>query len=70
MIYQIKIIDDGVNWYVDGKLHRLDGPAIESANGTSLWYFKGKRHRLDGPAIEYANGCREWWIDGWFMTNN
>ena len=47
-----------------GQLHRLDGPAIESADGTKEWYQKGQRHRLDGPAIEYADGTKEWWIEG------
>ena len=34
-----------------GKLHRVDGPAIEYSNGTKEWYINGKRHRLDDPAI-------------------
>ncbi len=25
------------------RLHRLDGPAIEYADGTEVWYFNGKR---------------------------
>jgi hypothetical protein len=46
-----------IRWYNDKeKLHRLDGPAFEYANGDKAWYVDGKRHRLDGPAIEEANG--------------
>ena len=48
----------------EGKIHRIDGPAIEFLNGHKEWYFKGKRHRLDGPAVERADGCKEWWIKG------
>ena len=46
------------------KCHRLDGPAIEYANGTKLWYVNGLRHRTTGPAIEYANGTKFWYENG------
>jgi len=26
-----------------GQLHRLDGPAVERANGSKFWYVEGKR---------------------------
>ena len=45
-------------------LHRLDGPAIEWANGHKEWWVNGKLHREDGPAIEYANRSKEWWMNG------
>jgi hypothetical protein len=51
-------------WYVEGKRHRLDGPAIEWANGSKYWYVEGKWHRLDGPAIEWANGDKFWYVEG------
>ena len=43
-------------WYLNGKRHRVDGPACEFASGDKYWYLNGKHHRVDGPAIEYANG--------------
>ena len=47
-------------WYNDrGQFHRVDGPAIEYANGTKSWYLNGKLHREDGPAIEWADGDKE-----------
>ena len=46
-----------------GQIHRLDGPAVERADGTKEWWVDGKRHRLDGPAVEYANAYKEWWVD-------
>jgi hypothetical protein len=55
-------------WYQDDKLHRVDGPAIEQANGSKWWYQYGKLHRLDGPAWEGANGNKEWWIKGKLIT--
>jgi hypothetical protein len=50
-------------WYVEGKEHRIDGPAIMDANGDRYWYQNGRHHRLDGPAIECANGFRSFWIE-------
>ena len=45
-------------------LHRLDGPAIEWAEGNKAWFVNGKRHRLDGPAIERTSGDKEWYVNG------
>ena len=46
--------DGTKEWYLNGQLHRVDGPAIEYASGTKAWWLNGKRHRVDGPAIEWA----------------
>ena len=54
-------------WYVNNKLHREDGPAIERANGDKVWYLNNRRHRENGPAIEYANGETEYWINGKYI---
>jgi len=63
--YKVKVNDDGTReWFQNGKLHRLDGPAFEDADGYKSWYQNGKRHRLDGPACEYANGNKFWYIEG------
>jgi hypothetical protein len=51
-------------WFLDGDIHREDGPAIEYANGDKEWYLNGKRHREDGPAVEFANGDKEWLLNG------
>ena len=54
-----------IRWYNEkDRLHRLDGPAIEYANGSKAWFVDGKCHRLDGPAIEYANGYKAWLVGG------
>jgi len=47
-----------------GKLHRLDGPAVEYDSGNKEWFKNEKLHRLDVPAIIYTNGYKEWWING------
>jgi len=46
-------------WYLNGKLHREDGPAVEWADGHREWWLNGELHREDGSAIEWANGTRE-----------
>jgi hypothetical protein len=51
-------------WYLNDKLHREDGPAVEWADGDKCWYLKGKLHREDGPAREYANGDKRWYLNG------
>jgi len=63
--YTVKVYENGrKEWYLNGNLHREDGPAIELANGVNLWYLNGKRHRVDGPAIECAWGDKEWYLNG------
>ena len=49
------------SYYLNGKCHREDGPAVESAAGSKFWYIKDKLHREDGPAVEYISGTKEWW---------
>ncbi len=44
------------SWFINGELHRLDGPAIEFSDGTKYWYIKNQQHREDGPAVELSNG--------------
>ena len=51
-------------WYLNHKLHREDGPAIEYADGHKEWWLNGKLHREDGPAVEGLDGYKEWWING------
>jgi len=62
---------DGNKCYYKDKaktiLHRLDGPAIEWANGYKAWYINGQRHREDGPAFESANGDKYWCINDVFI---
>lgn len=66
--YTVKVYDNGDReWRQNGLLHRLDGPAFESANGDRQWWQNGKLHRLDGPAIEFASGDREWYIEDKYL---
>ena len=63
--YTVKVYEHGDKyWYLNGKLHREDGPAIEYASGGKEWFLNGKLHREDGPAIERANGTKYWFLNG------
>ena len=56
---------NGTNyWYLNGELHRTDGPAVEYPDGTKKWYLNGRLHRTDGPAVEWADGTKEWYLNG------
>ena len=49
-------------WYLNDLLHRIDGPAVEYANGDKEWYLNDKLHRTDGPAVERSNGDKFWYL--------
>ena len=51
-------------WWLNGNLHREDGPAIEWANGDKEWYLNDKQHRINGPAVECVNGIKVYYING------
>ena len=68
MRYTFKINNVSREWYLNGKRHREDGPAVEYADSTKYWYLNGQRHREDGPAIEWANGDKSWYLNGKELT--
>ena len=55
--------DFGIKYYLNDKLHRVDGPALEFNNGYKAWYKNGLRHREDGPAIENPEGFKMWYLN-------
>ena len=55
-------------WYMNGELHREDGPAIIRADGEKFWYKNGMFHRDDGPAIIWADGEEQWYLNGCYYT--
>jgi hypothetical protein len=50
-------------WFLNGELHREDGPAVECASGDKEWWLNDKLHREDGPAVEYSSGAKEWFLN-------
>jgi hypothetical protein len=68
-----KYIENGdecwyLKWWINGKLHRTDGPALIWNSGCQEWYLNGERHRTDGPAVIWPNGSQEWYLNGERVT--
>ncbi len=69
--YKVKVHENGSkHWYLNGKFHREDGPAVEGTDGSKFWYLNGKFHREDGPAIEYSNGNKSWFLNDKELTED
>ena len=67
--YTVKVYPDGSkHWYLNGKRHREDGPAIELASGTTEWYMNDKLHREDGPAVEGSDGYKAYYLNDKLLT--
>ena len=47
-----------------GKIHRINGPAIHYNDGDRAWYLNGNYHRTNGPAYEKPSGTKFWYING------
>jgi len=42
--YVVEVSADGDKyWYLNGKIHREDGPAVEYADGTKCWYLNDEQ---------------------------
>jgi len=62
---QTEYADGTKKWYLNGQLHRTDGPAADYADGDKFWYLNGELHRIGGPAVEYADGrAKLWYLNG------
>ncbi len=41
--YTVRVYTDGYKeWFLNGKLHREDGPAVEWADGDKAWFLNGE----------------------------
>ena len=40
--YTVRVHKECTEWYLNGELHRVDGPAVENADGTKFWFLNGK----------------------------
>lgn len=65
------ISDDGTKtWGLDGKIHRRDGPAIESPSGLKMWFINDECHRENAPAVIYSSGRVVWFKHGEIHREN
>jgi len=69
--YIVEVSEGETVWKNEkGEVHRLNGPAIEDANGNKYWYLNDQLHRVDGPAIEHSNGYKEWYLNGKYQRED
>ena len=68
--YTVKVYENRTTWYLNGKLHREYGPAVERNNGSKAWYLNNRLHREDGPAIEDVDGNKKWFLHGVELTES
>jgi hypothetical protein len=62
---EMEVEPDGAKpWFLIGKRHREDEPAIVWPKGSKCWTLNGQYHREDGPAIEWPNGTKKWYLNG------
>jgi hypothetical protein len=59
IMYTVEYEDGTKVWYLNGKLHREDGPAVESTDGSKAWYLHGERHREADYKIAIENLNKE-----------
>jgi len=56
-------MENDVAHFVNGQYHRVNGPAIELANGGKAYFKNGQRHRDDGPAVDHHNSKPLWFLN-------
>ena len=56
--YTVTVEDDGTKcWYLDGKRHREDGPAIEYADGDKSWFLNGVELTEEEFLVKTKKSC-------------
>lgn len=51
-------------YFLNGLIHRDDGPAFIGSDGYKEWYRHGVLHNENGPAIEYPDGSYKYYYEG------
>ena len=62
-------------WYLNGKFHRVDGPAViqyykSGKKQQEFWRVNGISHRVDGPAYIYYNKSGKIEREYWYLNGN
>jgi len=67
--YRIVTNEEGTTiYYLDGEIHRENGPAMIRKDGTVAWVKHGGFHRENGPAVTNSNGTAEYWLNDRHLT--
>jgi hypothetical protein len=66
---EINHYSDGDNvYFLNDKLHRTNGPAIEYVSGSKCWYLNGFEHNDKGPSGVYDTHLKLWHINNKHQT--
>tara|TARA_B110000238_G_C15948575_1_gene362191 strand:+ start:115 stop:402 length:288 start_codon:yes stop_codon:yes gene_type:complete len=55
-------------WFLNGKIHRTDGPAVVRTDGINIWYLNGDLHRTDGPSVDRPDAVTRFHLYGCAYT--
>src|ERR1700691_131013 len=75
----IEYPNGSIYYYLNGIIHREDGPAIIFSHGRLDYYLNGKWHREDGPAVIWSKGIIDYYlndknitkeVNNWIKENN
>ena len=66
---EMKVYPNGSKfWFLNGKLHREGGPAIEWYDGAKRWYLNGKKYSFEDYVMELEKlGLNEKVVDCLFQ---
>jgi|ERR1700691_1473045 len=59
----VEYTDSTLGYYLNGKYHREDGPAVIDHDGSMCYYLNGKYHREDGPAVIDHDGTIYYYLN-------
>jgi|ERR1700691_3788100 len=71
--------DGDTEYFLNGSLHREDGPAVIYPDGSIFYYVNGSLHREDGPAVIRKDDVEYWFlndknitkeVNNWIKENN
>lgn len=70
-VYAYELDNGDLFFFMNGVLHREDGPAVIRVSGTQEWYQEGVLHRdNDLPALIHWTGRQEWYHKGLLHRDN
>ena len=57
-------------YYVNGRYHRKDGPAVIEHGVREVWFEFGRMHSSCGPAVTWNDGRKEYWLNNVRLSRN
>jgi hypothetical protein len=61
--HEIIEYNDRIEYHLNGRLHRDNGPAIIYNDGSEYWFQYDRLHNTNGPAIILPFGMKRYYIN-------